>query len=119
MTKQHDVRKLFADKAVIRKERRSSMRILVYWLLGFMAVILPVMTAGPVRGSEIVYSYDSAGRLESADAGNNVISTYTYDANGNMLSRMVKTDAAPPGPSPAINQESGGARGYCFIDALP
>jgi YD repeat-containing protein len=39
----------------------------------------------------VTYSYDNAGRLITADFGNNRKITYTYDNNGNLLERSIST----------------------------
>ncbi len=46
--------------------------------------------------ASINFSYDSAGRLVSADYGNGSVITYVYDNAGNLTSRSVKSSAAGP-----------------------
>lgn len=52
------------------------------------------------------YTYDNANRLIGIDYGNGITVDYTYDANGNTVSKSVN-DTTPPAGSIAINDGAG------------
>jgi YD repeat-containing protein len=59
--------------------------------------LLILCVCGATSASTVTYIYDDAGRLINADYGNERSISYTYDANGNLLSRKVKVGPSIPG----------------------
>ena len=57
-----------------------------------VAVAAVIQTAS---AAVISYSYDAAGRLTRVNYGGFVNTTYKYDANGNLLSRVNSTAPLP------------------------
>jgi len=55
------------------------------------AVTLALLVASVQPSDAVKYTYDGAGRLIAVDYGNDKISTYAYDANGNMTQRTTET----------------------------
>ncbi len=72
-----------------------------FWLLLLMAGMCLAST------ETITYTYNDAGRLIDADYGDAKSIAYTYDANGNMLSRQVSL----PGSSYNLTVNSGSGSG--------
>ena len=61
-------------------------------MLLFAVVIAAVL---PAHAAVISYGYDNAGRLTRVNYGGFVNTTYKYDANGNLLSRVNSTAPLP------------------------
>ena len=59
----------------------------IFWTIRIAAflIFLPIQALG----STITYQYDAAGRLTGADYGAGKSIAYTYDNNGNLLTRKV------------------------------
>jgi len=57
-------------------------------------LLLLLLSAALVSAATLKYTYDDAGRLTQVDYGNGQAITYTYDAAGNLLSRVVSSAAA-------------------------
>jgi len=56
--------------------------------------------------AQVIYQYDNHNRLIKADFGNGSVINYTYDANGNMMSKIVTGISLPMAPllaTPANN----------------
>ncbi|MBV8594486.1 MAG: RHS repeat protein [Caulobacteraceae bacterium] len=56
------------------------------------AVALGVCLASPALAN-VTYTYDSLGRLASAAYDNGVTILYSYDENGNRLTRVINTNS--------------------------
>lgn len=63
-----------------------------------VAACLLLAACAAMADANVKYSYDNAGRLVKVDHGNGQVTAYTYDNNGNLLSRTVSSN----GPSSVI-----------------
>ena len=75
-------------------------------LAGASASLAALVLFGNVHGGTVTYSYDSAGRLVSADYANGSRIAYTYDAAGNVTKREVKRVGSTVGFSAPDGQEA-------------
>lgn len=58
-----------------------------------------LVSAAILVGQNVMYSYDQAGRLSTASYPDGKVMTWTYDASGNLLRRVVAQKASGPAPS--------------------
>ncbi len=62
--------------------------------LGLLTAILLfgelMLSVQPIQAVTILFSYDDVGRLVRADYGSGKAIVYTYDANGNLLTNMIR-----------------------------
>ncbi len=57
--------------------------------------LIVILSISPLAAA-VNYTYDAAGRLTGVDYGNGTTIAYTYDNNGNLLSRTVTATASQP-----------------------
>lgn len=67
-------------------------------LQSLLLALSMVAAPGEAAGGSVVYTYDLNGRLTTALYDNGVCVTYSYDPNGNRLSRNVLASGAPNTP---------------------
>jgi len=65
-----------------------------------IAAALVLAGAVTLAAQTVNYSYDQAGRLSSVIYPNGTTATYTYDASGNLLRKVIAATAT--GPAPAV-----------------
>jgi YD repeat-containing protein len=64
--------------------------------MGFLIVVLLLLSALPsLRAATVTYTHDAAGRVTKVVYGNGKGLVYTYDANGNLVSRTPVTPQPP------------------------
>lgn len=66
-------------------------------LLAGLCASIVLMSAGPTAVDAETYVYDAAGRLVSVSYPTGKKLAYTYDANGNLLRRVVENGTAGDG----------------------
>ena len=71
-----------------RMKRRSAGVVL------FFTLVCTLFLVAPALAGSITYTYDDAGRLVTADYGNETAIEYEYDNAGNLLARTI-TPANP------------------------
>ena len=64
-------------------------------LLAGITAFIATLSDGWAAHASLTYNYDAAGRLTRVNYGGTINTAYTYDPNGNLLSRINSTEPLP------------------------